>query len=61
MPSESERWKSGPLRNSIGHTEGATGPVTGGVAGHVKSEPRKGHETTARPAADDPEEITGGG
>lgn len=39
MPSESERWKTGPLRNTIGHTGGATGAVTGGVEGHVKAEP----------------------
>lgn len=40
MPSESDRWKTGPLRNTIGHTHGATGAVTGGVEGHVKAEPR---------------------
>lgn len=39
MASEADRWKSGDLRNTIGHTHGATGPVTGGVEGHVKSEP----------------------
>lgn len=39
MPSESDRWKTGDLRNTIGHTHGATGAVTGGVEGHVKSEP----------------------
>lgn len=39
MPSETDRWKNGPLRNSIGHTHGATGAVTGGVEGHVKAEP----------------------
>lgn len=35
MPSESERWKTGPFRNTVGTTEGATGPVMGGVEGHV--------------------------
>jgi hypothetical protein len=39
MPSESDRWKIGPMRNTIGDTHGATGAVTGGVEGHVKSEP----------------------
>lgn len=40
MPSESQRWKTGAERNTIGHTGGATGAVTGGVEGHVKAEPR---------------------
>lgn len=40
MPSEADRWKTGPERNTIGHTHGATGAVTGGVEGHVKAEPR---------------------
>lgn len=38
MPSEADRWKTGPLRNTIGHTHGATGAVTGGVEGHVKAD-----------------------
>lgn len=45
MPSESARWKTGPLRNTVGSTEGATGPVTGGVEGHVVTErPRSQRE-----------------
>ncbi len=68
MPSESERWKTGDLRNTVGHTEGATGPVTGGVEGHVKSEPResvdkleeKAETATARKPFD-PSIFSGGG
>lgn len=44
MPSESERWKTGPFRNTVGTTEGATGPVTGGVEGHVKNEEPRPHQ-----------------
>lgn len=62
MPSESDRWKTGPLRNTIGHTEGATGAVTGGTEGHVKAEDRKRREGK-RPAAveEDPSRFTGAG
>lgn len=41
MPSERDRWITGPERNTIGHTDGATGAVTGGVEGHVKSAPQE--------------------
>jgi len=66
MTSESERWKSGDLRNTVGHTKGATGPVTGGVAGHVKSEPIEGSETLEKKAETarkpfDPSMFSGGG
>lgn len=42
MPSERDRWTEGAHRNTIGHTDGATGAITGGVAGHVVSQPRPG-------------------
>ncbi|MFZ5825130.1 MAG: hypothetical protein ACOY94_12455 [Bacillota bacterium] len=65
MPSEADRWKTGPLRNTIGHTEGATGAVTGGVEGHVKAEDRPGDDLRpdrrARTEAADPAEISGAG
>jgi len=66
MPSESERWKSGPLRNTIGHTEGATGAVTGGVEGHVKAQDRPGDDLRderkkPKAVADDPSRFTGAG
>lgn len=66
MPSESDRWKTGPLRNTVGHTDGPTGPVTGGVEGHVKAEDRPGNDLRPdqkrpRPVADDPSRFTGAG
>ncbi|MFZ5814345.1 MAG: hypothetical protein ACOY93_03475 [Bacillota bacterium] len=66
MPSEADRWKTGPLRNTAGHTEGPTGPVTGGVEGHVKSEDRPGNDLRPekqkeRRGVDDPAAVTGAG
>lgn len=63
MPSESDRWKEGPLRNTIGHTRGATGPVTGGVEGHVKADAGDREEAKARPVEklENPSKFTGAG
>lgn len=65
MPSEADRWTTGPLRNTVGQTEGATGAVTGGVEGHVEAEDQPGndlrHERRPRTEAADPAAITGAG
>lgn len=61
MPSEADRWKTGPLRNTIGHTEGATGAVTGGTEGHVKAEDRKDEGEQPRAVKEDPSRFTGAG
>lgn len=61
MPSESDRWKTGPLRNTVGHTEGATGAVTGGVEGHVKAENRTYGEDRPQAVKEDPSRFTGAG
>lgn len=61
MPSESDRWKAGPLRNTVGHTEGATGAVTGGVEGHVKADFRKYGEKRPQAVKEDPSQFTGAG
>lgn len=63
MPSETERWRTGDLRNTVGHPSGATGPITGGVEGHAKSEPLEGPEKEkgAGRKPFDPTLFTGGG
>lgn len=60
MPSESERWKTGAFRNTVGTTEGATGAVTGDVTGHVKSEPldKKDHDALRKDVAKEVDKPT---
>lgn len=61
MPSEADRWKTGPMRNTIGHTGGATGAVTGGVEGHTKMKELDPNSPAAREARREfgPEEPAG--
>jgi hypothetical protein len=61
MATDQERWKDGPLRNTVGDTHGATGPLGGGVEGHAKTAPPDKLKPRPQEEKPDPSILTGSG